>query len=125
MCFHRVIQKLIIFLKKNFINIFQYKKHYEIFKKKNPDQNIYYNRINIDRLFNGKMAGLQRATLNLLLHNPKKIFITNVNFFLNLNYKKNYSNNMNIFKNKGVLRSFMNHDPLYQFLIIKNLFKKN
>ena len=70
------------------------------------------------------MAGLQRATLNLLLHNPKKIFITNVNFFLNLNYKKNYSNNMNIFKNKGVLRSFMNHDPLYQFLIIKNLFKK-
>ena len=75
------------FLKKNFINIFQYKKHYEIFKKKNPDQNIYYNRINIDRLFNGKMAGLQRATLNLLLHNPKN-FHNQCKFFFDLNYKK-------------------------------------
>lgn len=69
-------------------------------------------------MFKGASSGIQRAILDLMRFNVKKIKVFNTNLFLENNYDKNYASRGKL----GVeYFNFHWHDPLSNFVFLKRL----
>ena len=75
---------------------------------------------------------IQNITYDLLIHNPKKISLTGVSFYLEkILYDKNYIKRKSLigfgkrnYKKKIVYHQLKKHDPISNFTFIRNLWKR-
>ena len=134
---NKQIKKILEILDTYFFSCFKSNELIEINKKKIIKDKWYDNKrifFKADSILLNSVGPnmIQNITYDLLIHNPKKISLTGVSFYLEkILYDKNYIKRKSLigfgkrnYKKKIVYHQLKKHDPISNFTFIRNLWKR-